>query len=241
VGDSEGKLALPKRCSQASPAAWITRVEQDDVYVIERARLRVPLPTEGARRIQRRFGDLSTMNARINTAYSRTTYDRLQQQPEEWYLYHTLYREARRTWAEIPCEKIAASLRRRPDWIVGDFGCGEAQLAALLPNKVYSFDHVAINDTVIACDMTHTPLDDSTLDVAVFSLSLMGLNYTDYLEEAHRTLRFGGVLKIAEPISRWQDKRSELLSAIAEVGFLLVGNVEESNQFLYIDAIKTDR
>lgn len=121
------------------------------------------------------------MNARLNTAYSRTTHDRLRQQPAEWYLYHTLYRAARQTWAEIPYEKIAASLKRRPDWIIGDFGCGEAQLAALLPNTVHSFDHVAINDSVIACDMTRTPLDDATLDVAVFSLSLMGLNYADYL------------------------------------------------------------
>jgi hypothetical protein len=89
--------------------------------------------------------------------------------------------------------------------------------------------------------MTHTPLDDATLDVAVFSLSLMGLNYADYLKEAHRTLRFGGFLKIAEPITRWADKRAELLTAIADAGFLLVGTVEESNQFLYIDAIKTER
>ncbi len=146
----EGELASPDTMfKQAREAlqAWITRVEQDDVFVIERARLRVPLPAEDARRVQRRFGDLSTMNAHFNTAYSRTTHDRLQQQPEEWYLYHTLYREARQTWGEIPYEKIATSLKRRPDWIVGDFGCGEAQLAALLLNKVYSFDHVAINDT----------------------------------------------------------------------------------------------
>ena len=45
-------------------------------------------------------------------------------------------------------------------------------------------------------------------------------------------------MKIAEPISRWSEKRSELLSTIAEAGFVLVGNVEKSNQFLYIDAIK---
>ena len=32
-------------------------------------------------------------------------------------------------------------------------------------------------------------LDDETLDVAVFSLSLMGSNVIDYLYEAHRTLR----------------------------------------------------
>ena len=88
--------------------------------------------------------------------------------------------------------------------------------------------------------MTHTPLEDATLDVAVFSLSLMGLNYAEYLKEAHRTLKFGGMLKIAEPINRWHDKEGELLSNITNAGFLLIGEVVESNQFLYIDAIKTE-
>jgi hypothetical protein len=240
----EGELSSPETMfKQAREAlqAWITRVDQGDVLVIERAKLRVPLHAAGVIGGQRRFGDLSTMNARINAAYSRTTHDRLQQQPEEWYLYHTLYREAWQNWAEIPFEKIAASLKRRPDWIIGDFGCGEAQLAELLPNIVHAFDHIAINDRVTACDMTHTPLAAETLDVAVFSLSLMGLNYADYLIEAQRTLRFGGLLKIAEPISRWADKRAELLASIAAAGFLIVGQVEESGQFFYIDALKMEK
>ena len=185
-----------------------TRVENEGVTFIERALLKVPLPKKTMQIIQRRFGDLSMMNSRINTAYSKTTHERLNENPEEWYLYHTLYREARKTWEEIPFEKIAKSLKKRPDWVIGDFGCGEAKLAEILPNKVNAFDHVAINEKVTACDMTHTPLEESTLDVAVFSLSLMGLNYADYLKEAHRTLKFGGMLKIAEPINRWQDKRA---------------------------------
>ncbi len=237
----EGELSSPEtmfKKAREALQAWINRIEQDGIAIIERAQLRVPLPKETAQIIQRRFGDLSVMNSRFNTAYSKTTHERLKENPEEWYLYHTLYREARKTWAEVPFEKIAKSLKKRPDWMIGDFGCGEAKLAASLPNKVYSFDHVAINETVTACDITHVPLEDSTLDVAVFSLSLMGLNYADYLKEAQRALRFGGLLKIAEPISRWSEKRSELLSTITEAGFSLVGKVEESNQFLYIDAIK---
>lgn len=239
----QGELASPEKMyKQAREAlqAWITRVENEGVTFIERSELRVPLPKETTQIIQRRFGDLSVMNGRFNTAYSKTTNERLKENPEEWYLYHTLYREARKTWAEIPFEKIAKSLKKRPDWVIGDFGCGEAKLAEILANKVYSFDHVAINEKVTACDMTHTPLEDATLDVAVFSLSLMGLNYVEYLQEAYRTLKFGGMLKIAEPINRWQDKREELLSNIADAGFLLIGEVVESNQFLYIDAIKTE-
>lgn len=237
----EGELASPEtmfKNAREALQAWIARVEQDGLTTIDRAKLRVPLPEEQARVIQRRFGDLSAMNSRINTAYSQTTHERLQQNPEEWYLYHTLYRAARQMWSEIPYEKIAESLKKRPDWVIGDFGCGEALLAQILPNKVHSFDHIAINENVTACDMAHTPLDAETLDVAVFSLSLMGLNYADYLKEAYRTLKYGGYLRIAEPISRWSEKRSELLSRIGEAGFLLFGNVEESNQFFYINAIK---
>ncbi len=238
----EGELASPEtlfKKAREALQAWIARVEQDGVVAIERSPLRVPLPEEEARIIQRRFGDLSMMNSRFNTAYSHTTHERFNQNPEEWYLYHTLYREARQNWAEIPYEKIITTLKRRLDWVVGDFGCGEAKLAEILPNKVYSFDHIAINEYVTACDIAHTPLEDATLDVAVFSLSLMGLNYEDYLKEAFRSLKYGGLLKIAEPISRWVEKRSELLSRITKVGFLLVGDVVESDQFLYLNAIKT--
>ena len=238
----EGELASPNTMyalARDALDAWIKRVEEDGIVTIERAKLRVPLPEDAARVIQRRFGDLSMMNSRFNTAYSSTTHGRLLQNPEEWYLYHTLYREARKDWAEIPYERIAKMLIQRPDWVIGDFGCGEAQLADILPNKVFSFDHVAINTKVTSCDVTHTPLENAVLDVVVFSLSLMGLNYVDYLKEAHRTLKFGGFLKIAEPISRWTEKKEELLSQITETGFVLVGKIEENNQFFYIDAFKT--
>ncbi len=237
----EGDLASPETMfgkAREALQVWIARIERDGIAVIEREKLRVPLPRETVHIIQRRFGDLSMMNARFNSAYSHTSHERLKENPEEWFLYHTLYRDARKTWPEIPYEKIAKSLKKRPDWVIGDFGCGEAKLADLLPNTVHSFDHIAINDKVTACDISHTPLQDSALDVAVFSLSLMGLNYADYLNEAFRTLKFGGLLKIAEPASRWDAKHPELLAAVTESGFMLIGGIVEANQFLYLDAIK---
>jgi superfamily II DNA or RNA helicase len=237
----EGELASPetmqKKANEALQA-WILRVETDGVFVFERTQIEVPLPEFETQIALRRFGDFSMMNSRFNCAYSQTTHERLKQNPEEWYLYHTLYREARQNWSEIPYQKIAKSLKKRPDWVIGDFGCGEAKFAECLPNKVYSFDHIAINEDVIACDIAHTPLKEGQLDVVIFSLSLMGINYSDYLKEAYRVLKFGGLLKIAEPINRWLEKKSELLAQITIVGFLTIGNVEESSQFLYINAIK---
>ena len=183
-------------------------------------------------------GDFTTMNARINSSNSATTHDRFNINPAEWYLYHSLYRKARENWSEMPCQVIAEALKQRPDWVIGDFGCGEAQLAEFLPNKVYSFDHIAINGQVTPCDLKSVPLQDESLDVVVFSLSLMGLNYSEYLKEAYRVLRFGGLLKIAEPSGRWADSIGELLQIIRVIGFQILGEPSRSDQFLYINASK---
>ena len=76
----------------------------------------------------------------------------------------------------MPYEEMIRWCQKRSGLVIGDFGCGEAKLAEALADRhtVHSFDHVAVNDAVVACDMAHVPLGDETLDVAIFSLSLMG-------------------------------------------------------------------
>jgi ubiquinone/menaquinone biosynthesis C-methylase UbiE len=73
--------------------------------------------------------------------------------------------------------------------VVGDFGCGEAKLARSVRHKVHSFDLVAPNDHVVACDIANVPLADGCLDAVIFSLSLMGTNYPAFLAEAWRVLK----------------------------------------------------
>ncbi|MEE6527664.1 hypothetical protein FKM82_029211, partial [Ascaphus truei] len=82
---------------------------------------------------------------------------------------------------------------RPPSLVVADFGCGDAQLARSVRNQVHSFDLVALNDQVTACDMAKVPLLDETVDVAVFCLSLMGKNIVEFLQEANRVLKLGCV------------------------------------------------
>ena len=151
----EAKLASPELMleeARIALAAWIERLANREPQEVFRPILKVPLPPETVKHGTKRFGDFSTMNARINSSYSQTTHLRFQENSEEWFLYHTLYREARSTWPEVPFKIFAEWLKRRPDWVVGDFGCGEAELARLVPNKVYSFDHVAVNASVIVCE-----------------------------------------------------------------------------------------
>lgn len=80
------------------------------------------------------------------------------------------------------------------DFIVADFGCGEAKIAESISQKVHSFDFVAMNDKVTVCDMAHTPLLKNGVNIVVFCLSLMGTNLNDYLLEANRVLKKGYVL-----------------------------------------------
>ena len=224
--------------------AWLERLEAGEVEVITRPRLVVPLPDTDPNDVKRRrhrYGDFSTMNRTWNQTRSDATHARLQANPEEWAQYHTLYREARKDWAVVPYEEMIRWCGQRSGYVIGDFGCGEAKLAEAVADRhtVHSFDHVAVNDDVVACDLTHVPLDDATLDVAIFSLSLMGANFADYIREANRTLKLDGQLHIIEATARFTD-RNGFTKALEGFGFAIV-SVEDKWKFTHIRAIKTER
>jgi Hypothetical methyltransferase/Type III restriction enzyme, res subunit/Probable Zinc-ribbon domain len=222
---------------------WLERLKTGEQKSVIRPRIFVPLPDSDPadlRRRQAQYGDFSRMNARWNSSYSHTTYERLQAKPEEWMQYHTLYQEARKTWSVTPYEEAIKWLNKRSDLVVADFGCGEALIAKALIGKhtVHSFDFIAINDSVVECDMTHVPLEDSCLDVAMFNLSFMGLNSADYIQEAARTLKLDGQLWIYEVTSHIKDLR-EFIRNLELAGFRIIENVEIS-KFQYIQAIKAE-
>ncbi len=205
----EGNLRTAAQAQQ-DIMGWLARLEGGTLTEIVRPIIKIPLsgePAELARRIQR-YGDFSKMNNRWYASASEKTHERLATNPEEWAHYHTEYRRLRETWPVVPFKEEIRWLAARKHQVVGDFGCGEAEVAKAVgdTHTVISFDHVAIDpDRVTACDMARVPLDDDSLDVALFCLSLMGANFTDYLREARRCLRLDGVLHIWEPASYFDD------------------------------------
>jgi hypothetical protein len=239
----EGHLRTPAQAYQ-DVMAWLERLETGEVEVITRPRIVVPLPDtdpNDVKRCRRRYGDFSTMNRTWNQASSQNTHARVQANPEEWAQYHTLYREARKDWAVVPYEEMIRWCQQRNGYVIGDFGCGEAKLAEAVSDRhtVHNFDHIAVNDNVVACDMAHVPLDEETLDVAIFALSLMGANFTDYLREAHRTLKLDGQLHIIESTERFND-RNAFGKALEGLGFAVV-SIADKWKFTHIRALKTER
>ncbi|MBA4120933.1 MAG: DEAD/DEAH box helicase family protein [Acidobacteria bacterium] len=221
---------------------WLDRLKDGEQKIITRPKIFVPLPDVDESDIKRRYaqyGDFSRMNARWNNSYSSTTHQRLQRNPEEWMQYHTLYQEARKTWSITPYEETIKWLEKRSNLIIGDFGCGEALIAKSLSDKhtIYSFDYIALNDSVIECDVSKVPLEDSELDVAVFNLSLMGLNSKDYLQEAVRTLKLDGQLWIYETESHIKNINS-FVRQLELLGLNIIENYVNW-KFRYVRAIKS--
>jgi SNF2 family DNA or RNA helicase len=186
------------------------------------------------------YSDFTKLNQRINSEYSNTTHSRLQKDPRDWIEYHRLYRDARKEWSVIPYEKmIEKIIEISPRLRIGDFGCGEAKIMEILgEDRVFSCDHIAINDKVTACDMKNVPLIDGSLDVVIFSLSLMGKNWIEYISEAKRCLWKNGSLLIAETTNAVTEGRlTNLYTILENHGFKIIKE-EEMDRFTFIEAKK---
>jgi ribosomal RNA-processing protein 8 len=69
------------------------------------------------------------------------------------------FRKQTEGWPFQPVDAAIRWLKRQDAGLtVADFGCGDARLAASVPQAVHSLDLVAGAPGVIACNMAHTPL-----------------------------------------------------------------------------------
>ncbi|PFH56630.1 hypothetical protein XA68_16210 [Ophiocordyceps unilateralis] len=93
---------------------------------------------------------------------------------------------------------------------IADLGCGDARLAESLQAeklklrlKLLSYDLCSSSSLVTRADIAHLPLEDGSVNVAIFCLALMGTNWIDFIEEAYRILHWKGELWVAEIKSRF--------------------------------------
>ncbi|KOX69176.1 Ribosomal RNA-processing protein 8 [Melipona quadrifasciata] len=155
--------------------------------------------------------------------------------PDAFKAYHEGYKQQVEQWPVNPLDNVIASIKKMPNqYIIADFGCGEARLAATVSHKVHSFDFVSLNKNVIGCNIAHTPLLTNSVNVVVFCLSLMGTNLKDYIIEANRVLKKGGILKIAEVESRFE-RVEDFINAINGYGFKNIWKDLSHKLFYFLD------
>ncbi|CAL8352762.1 unnamed protein product [Lota lota] len=160
------------------------------------------------------------------------------QDPQAFGIYHKGFTAQVRRWPANPVDAIIAYIHKKPaSHVVADFGCGDCKIALSVKNKVHSFDLAPICNLVTVCDMANVPLKDGSVHIAVFCLSLMGTNLIDFLVEANRVLVVGGVLKIAEVASRFDDVRG-FLTTLSNLGFKMTLKDTENSHFYSFDFLK---
>lgn len=184
------------------------------------------------------------INEELYTASGDLSFTEFQKDQSKFYAYHKGYREQVSSWPYNPLDRIIDWVNRRhPKAVIADMGCGEAKLAeSLSTNKVHSFDLVAVNDRVTACNIAAVPLPNESVDVVVFCLSLMGTNFVDFLNEAHRILKMNGTIKIVEVRSRFEDFKGikKFTKYLKRMGFIIQPqeNLSDNKMFFEVDCRK---
>jgi ribosomal RNA-processing protein 8 len=188
-------------------------------------------------------GQFRWLNEKLYTCKGNEAFALLQNEPSLFDVYHRGFRTQVEKWPVNPVDVFIKFLKAHPTLVVGDFGCGDAKIAQVVSNKVHSFDLVSRNKYVTACDISKVPLPDQCLDVAIFSLALMGTNCLDFVNEARRVLKIGGSLKIAEVRSRFGEMEGgvdKFIQAVCALGFEKVRQDARNKMFIMLDFVKTD-
>lgn len=185
-------------------------------------------------------GHFRMINERLYTCTGQEALNYFKEDLDLFDVYHAGYQEQMSHWPEQPVNVITKWLKgHSTSLVVADFGCGDACLARNVKNKVFSLDLISKDSSVIACDMSNTPLDSSSVDVAVFCLSLMGTNYSSFIQEAHRVLKPRGWLLIAEVKSRFDPSTggadpNKFSTAICQLGFTPVSKDFSNKMFILL-------
>ncbi|GFR05785.1 ribosomal RNA-processing protein 8, partial [Trichonephila clavata] len=179
------------------------------------------------------------LNEKLYTETGKESFEYFKQNNDEFQDYHLGFRQQVSKWPMNPVNEIISDLQKlKGNVVIADLGCGDAKIAQVFPNKtVHSFDLVPLNEHVKACDISKIPLQNESVDVAVFCLSLMGTNLKDYLWEAFRILKVGGTLKIAEIESRIEDLQ-HLIKYLKFFGFALEKKNTKHKMFVFLDLRK---
>jgi len=227
--------------AQASKEAmkWLERLERGEISCITLGDLNRVLSPDEIKKRQTQYGDFTKQKEKINAEDSSITHQRMLKNPEEWHEYHRNYRDEQKNLKVIPFNEWIKRIKKLPEhFIVGDFGCGEAKVAEIFGSRVLSFDHVAMDSSIISCDMSDISdyVTNDEFGVALLSSSLIGKNWQDYLKEASRCLKDEGLLFISET-TKSSSKLENIRNEIKKLGFKIYKD-SEVGEFTFIEAKK---
>ena len=158
---------------------------------------------------------------------STTTHEKLQSNPAEWHAYHAardISFQGYTDQSQIPRNRIIAHLankRKDKKFRILDLGCGRNNIAQHFMHiekdhkfTVQGYDHVIEEGSTARVGNIANLVaqeEDESVDICIYSQSLMGTDWCEYLTEGYRMLRCGGEFIISEHIKMLDNVRAELV------------------------------
>jgi hypothetical protein len=177
---------------------------------------------------------------------SNTTHLMFRSQPDIWIDYHNSRDHSFAGYDRqecIPVNKIIKYIEGRASkrLRILDLGCGRnlinQHFAFNTKLHITGYDHVSHNGS-IACDISHLDVEDETADICVYSQSLMGSNWKEYIKEGFRVLRYNGEMIISESRERYETVKEYINS----LGYTIThSECGENDRWFYIHVVNNKK
>ena len=182
------------------------------------------------------------LNEKLYKSSSTEALNYFQSNSEDFITYHKGFSFQAKKWPLNPNDLILKTLLlpKYKKKIIVDIGCGEATLAKnLIPlgYNIKSFDLFALNNFVTVADMKNLPIDNNSIDLAIYCLSLMNKNFIPFIVEANRILKKNGKILVGEISSRIVEM-NKFLNIFDKYGFHLIKKRNLKNYFFIFTFVK---
>jgi len=162
-------------------------------------------------KVKRELSEYQELSKRMSIQNSKTT-KLMFEDKKLWHKYH----DARDisfmgydNQDEIPLNKIIEYLETKKNrkLKILDLGCGRNEIKRKFKEnkkfEIEGYDYISYNGS-IESDISNLKDENESVDICVFSQSLMGSNWKEYINEAIRVLRYNGEIIISESIERYE-------------------------------------
>ena len=198
------------------------------------------------KRHTRIYSEYQELTKKMSIQNSETTNKMFEDKTDLWHKYHDSRDFSFKGYdklEEIPVNKIINYLKSKANrkLKILDLGCGRNLIKEHFKNnnklQIIGYDHVSYNNS-IKCNISKLPDEDETVDICIFSQSLMGSNWKEYINEASRVLRFNGEIIISESIERYD----VIKNYIDELGYIIKSSVyENTNRWFYLHVLNDNK